>query len=210
MTRRLPLILCNLARCVLPAARRSWADAMMAELSHAENDPAALRFAGGCLLAALHARARDADTRIRTGLWSIATLTALFALLQLTCAARGMAVLLGAPDGMRDALVRYGAGPAVTASYEAARPLVVGCFLALGCAQFATAWFLSRGEIRPFLVAWSMALLIAGIAVAIQLSVLWDVEGIPSEFHALLMQAVAVPALLAWSRHRQHHFRKGS
>ncbi len=182
---------------------------MIAELSYADNDRAALGFASGCLRAALRERLRDTDTQISTAKWSIAVVTALGALIRLACAARGVSVLLGAPDTMLNSLLRHGTKPALTEAYKAARPIVVGCFLALGCAQLATAWFLSRRQIRQFLIAWSGALMIAAIAVLIQLSVLWDLEGLPSEFHALLMQAVSVPTLLAWSRHQEIRFRGG-
>lgn len=181
---------------------------MLVELSHVENNRAALTFESGCLLAALRERVRDADTQIRAALWSIAIVTALYAAFQLTCATRGLAVLLGAPDGMRDAFVQQGVTPAVMARYEAARPIVVGCFFALGMAQLATAWFLSRRQIRLFVTAWSIALLIAGIAVALQLSIVWNVQGLPSEFHALLVQAVAVPTLLVWSDGQQRRFHR--
>jgi len=208
MTHRLPLILCNVAARLLPASRRSWADGMIAELSHADDARAALNFASGCLVAALRERARDADTHIMAMLWTIAMVTALYAVVQLVCAVRGVAVLFGARDGMMDALVRNGASPTIIASYETARPMVVGCFLALGTVQIATAWFLSRGQIRPFAIAWCIALLIASIAVAIQLSIIRNGAGVPSEFHALFMQAVAVPALLVWLRRRQPHFQE--
>lgn len=175
---------------------------MIAELPYAKDGRAALSFATGCLLAAVQERARDADTHIKSGLWVIAIVTAFYAIVQIACAVRGVAVLFGAPDGMHDTLVRQGAAPAMMASYEVARPIVVGCFLALGCVQLAIAWFLSRGQIRRFLMAWPIALLIAGIAVTIQLSVFWNLEGVPSELHAPLIQAVAMAGLLAWS-HRQ-------
>lgn len=208
MTHRLPLILCNVATYLLPANRRSWADGMIAELSHVDNDRAALNFAGGCLLAAMRERARDADTHILAALWTIAIATAFYAVVRLVCAAQGVAVLFGAHDGMRGALLRHGASSSVMASYEAARPIVIGCFLALGTVQLATAWFLSRGQIRPFATAWCIAVLIAGTAVVIQLSIIPNGAGVPSEFHALLMQAVAVPALLVWLHHRQRHFQE--
>lgn len=182
---------------------------MVAELSQTEGDRAALSFAGGCLLAAMRERAHDADTHLKAGLWSIVIVTTLYAVDRLVCAGRGIAVLLGAPDGMREALLRHGITPAAMASYEMARPIVVGCFLALACAQFASAWFLSRGQIRAFAIAWLVALLSACIAVVVQLSVFWDVEGLPSEFHTLLLQALAVPALVAWSHHQHGRFQRG-
>ncbi len=210
MTDRLPLILCNVATRLLPASRRSWADAMIAELSHADDNRAALNFASGCLVAALRERACDADTHIMATLWTIAVVTALYAVVQLVCAAHGVAVLFGAHDGMLDALLRNGASSTIIANYETARPIVVSCFLALGIVQLTTAWFLSRGQFRLFATAWCTACLIAGIAVAIQLSIIPNDAGVPSEFHALLMQAVAVPVLLVWLHRRHRRFQESS
>ncbi len=198
MTRRIALGLCDMACRLLPETRRRWGEAMAAELHHAEDDRAALAFAGGCLVAALRIRVADVETRFGFGMWAIAIVTALCALFQLACGARGVAVLLGAPDGMRAALVAHGAGPALTARYEAARPIVVGCFLALGLAQLASAWLLSQRKMQAFAIAWVSTLAIAGLAVGVQLSIIWNVAGVPSEFHGLLVQAIAVPALLAW------------
>lgn len=205
MMYRLAFTLCRAAGHMLPAARKPWADAMTAELVHAEDDRAALAYAGGCLLAALRERLRDFDTRFAAGLWSIAVITGLFAVFQFACAAHGIRALLGARDGMREALLHQGASPALMASYEAARPIVIGCFIILGCTHLAAAWFLSRTQLHRFLITWSAALLVAGVAVTIQLSIVWSLDGMPSEFHALLMQAVALPALLAWS-HGRHRY----
>ena len=183
---------------------------MIAEVSQADDDRAALSFASGCVLTALRERARDVETLTCAGLWSVALLTALYAIDGLRCAARGLAVLMGAHDGMVAELVRLGAPPSVIAAYEAARPIVVGCLAALACAQFATAWFLSRGQMRRFLIAWSAAFLVAGLAVVIQLSVIWTLDGVPSEFHALLAQAIAVPGLFAWSESHRRKSHRGS
>ncbi len=183
---------------------------MIAEVSQADDDRAALSFASGCVLTALRERARDVETLTCAGLWSVALLTALYAIDGLRCAARGLAVLMGAHDGMVAQLVRLGAPPSVIAAYEAARPIVVGCLAALACAQFATAWFLSRGQMRRFLIAWSAAFLVAGLAVVIQLSVIWTLDGVPSEFHALLAQAIAVPGLFAWSESHRRKSHRGS
>ncbi len=176
---------------------------MAAEMSQAEDDHAALAFAGGCLFAAASARVADVDTRFGAGIWAIAVATACLAMFQLACAAHGVAAILGGPDGMREALMQDGAAPATIARYDAARPLVVGCSVALGLTQLATAWFLSREQLRRFLAAWSIALVIAAVAVVTQLSILFNIDGVPSEFHGLLLQSAAVPALLAWYRHRQ-------
>jgi hypothetical protein len=101
--------------------------------------------------------------------------------------------------------LHHGAGPALMTRYEAARPIVIGCFIILGCTHLAAAWFLSRTQFHRFLIAWCAALLVAGVAVAIQLSIVWSADGMPSEFHALIIQAVALPALLAWS-HGRHKY----
>ncbi|QNQ08052.1 hypothetical protein [Sphingomonas alpina] len=205
MTHRLAFTLCRVAGHMLPAARKPWADAMTAELAHAEDDRAALAYAGGCLLAALHERMCDFDTRFTAGLWSIAIVTSLFAVVQFACAAHGIRALLGARDGMSEALLHHGASPALMASYEAARPIVIGCFIILGCTHLAAAWFLSRTQFHRFLIAWCAALLVASVAVAIQLSIVWSIDGVPSEFHALILQAVVLPALLAWSQSRHKY-----
>lgn len=203
MMRHLAVALCEAAGRLLPATRKRWADAMIVELSHADDDRDALAFGAGCLHAALRERARDLDTRFAAGLWSIAVFTALFAVLRLECAARGIAVLLGARDGMRDLLAVQGASLALLARYDFARPAVTGCFVILGCAHLAGGWFLGQGQVRRFMAAWCVALVVAAFAVAVQLSVFWQLDGVPSEFHALLVQAIAVPALLAWFHRRQ-------
>ena len=205
MMRRLASALCDGARRVMPPARRGWATAMAAELVHIEADRAALAYAGGCLLAAARARLHDFETRFAAGRWTIALATLLFAALQSLCAARGVRALLGGRDGMLDALIRArGPHAPMVASYTQARPIVVACFLALSALHLAAAWFLTRAQLGRFLTVWCLAVLVAITAVAIQLSIVWTADGIPCEFHPLLVQAVALPALLAWSngRHR--------
>lgn len=204
MSGRLPVALCDLAARLLPARRRLWGDAMRAELAHIDDRRSAFAHAGGCLVAAVRERARDFDTRFTAGLWAVALASTAFALIHLACAARGMNVLLGGHDGFREALIRGGADAQLLASYESARPVVVACIAGLGLAHLAAAFLLFRTEVGRFLVAWSVALLIATIAVVIQLSVIWSLDGLPSEYFALLIQAVAVPLLLFWSngRHR--------
>lgn len=204
MKRRLAAAICRAASRLLPDRRQGWADAMLAELAHADDDRDALVFAAGCLFAAMHERVHDIDSRYVAGLWSLAIATALFAVLQLECAARGIATLFGARDGMHDALIQHGASAALLENYTAARPVVIAGFVALGCLQLAGAWFLSRGQLHRFLAASGTALVIATTVVAIQLSIVWTLNGVPSEFHALLMQAVALPALLAWFHRRQN------
>jgi hypothetical protein len=208
VTEPLPFALCDLARRLLPPASRPWGDAMKAELSHIADRRHALDYAGGCLVAAAKARARDFDTRFAAGLWSVASVGAIFAYVHLACAARGIAVLRGARDGFLDALVRSGAADAdLLLRYQSARPIVIACLLGLGLAHLAAAWFLVRRDLRRFLIAWSAALLAAILAVTIQLSVVWSADGLPSEFAALLVQAAMLAMLLLWSRGRHERMR---
>lgn len=200
MRRRLAQALCAAAGRLLPPGRRAWGEAMAAELAHVEPGGAALEFAAGCLLAAGRARVGDGATQIVLSWWSLAVATAALAAARLACAGRGMAVLLGAPDGMRAGLAAAGADPVRLSAYDAARPIVIACFVALGVAELASAWCLARGRLYGLLLSWAAALLIGGTAVGIQLSIAGDIDGVPSEFHAALLQALAVPVLLLWSR----------
>lgn len=202
MMRRFALVLCDFATGVLPAARKRWGKAMAAELQYVD-DSAALAYACGCAVTAIRERTRDFDTRFITGLWLIAIVTGLLAITQIACAVRGVEVLFGAPDGMYDSLVRkYGAKSILITNYVSARPVVIGSFFFLGSAHLAAAFFLIRAQFHLFLIAWCAALLIAIVAVAAQLSIIWNLDGVPLEFQALLVQALALPALLAWSNGR--------
>ena len=54
--RRWAVTLAQHAACVMPGARSPWADAMRRELDYIGDDPAALRWALGCILASYRAR----------------------------------------------------------------------------------------------------------------------------------------------------------
>jgi hypothetical protein len=54
--RRLAVKLAQHASCVMPGAQAPWADAMRRELDYIADDPAALRWALGCLLAGYRAK----------------------------------------------------------------------------------------------------------------------------------------------------------
>jgi hypothetical protein len=206
---RFALALCDLAGLVLPRPRKVWGDAMKAELNHIGDGRSALIHASGCCVAAVKARALDFDTRFAAGIWSVALASVAFALFHITCASRGVDVLLGAPDGFLEALQRSGrADTQLVASYRSAMPIVVACLFGLGFAHLAAAWFLFRMQLQRFLFAWFAALLIAIVAVAIQVSIVWSPDGLPSEFFALLVQTVALPLLLLWSNGRHRHLRR--
>lgn len=206
MNGRLSIALCDLAILVLPRPRKTWGDAMKAELSHIAEDGQVMTYASGCLVAAVKERALDFETRFSAALGVVALTSAAFGVFHVLCAARGVDALLGAPDGFLDALVRSGrADTHLVASYLSARPIVIACLFGLGVAHLAAACFLVRLELQRFTIAWCAALLIAIAAVVIQLSIVWSVDGLPSEFYALLVQAVGLPALLLWSNGRHRH-----
>jgi len=208
MTRGIAVVLCGAASRLLPVARGSWGDAMTAELSYIESDDAALSYACGCVLTALRERAYDFDTRFAAGLWSVAIATSFFAALQLICAVRGVRALLGGPDRILDGLVHaYGANSSSVAGYEMARPIVIGCFFALSFSQFVAAWLLSRAEFHRFVIVWCMTLVVATVAVTLQLSIIWNLTGVPSEFYGLVVQSLALSALLSWSNGRHRRLR---
>ena len=203
MMHRLAYALCDLAIILLPPGRRLWGKAMKAELAYVDDIASALTHAGGCVVAAAKQRLSDFDARFTVGLGTLALLSAGFGIFHIACASRGVDVLLGRPDGFLVTLVRSGrASPELIASYHAAMPIVIGCLFALGFAHLGASYFLLRRQWRRFLIAWCAALVAAIIAVAVQLSVVWSEDGLPSEFFALLIQAVALPVLLLWSNGR--------
>ncbi len=201
MTRRLAALLNAASLRVLPSSRREWGEAMSAELAYID-DRAALVHAGHCVVAAFGERVRDFETRFSAALGLVAMATVVFALTQLECAMRGVQVLLGRSDGMLALLIDHGAGPQRVALYQTTRPLVVTCFLLLGAIQLLGAWLLLRRRWRPFLVVWGAALAVAVCAVWLQLRVVWSLDGVPSEFNGVLVQAVCLSLILAWSNGR--------
>lgn len=209
MTRRLAYALCDLAILVLPRGRIVWGEAMKAELAYVGDGAAVLAHAGGCIVAATKERLLDFDARFAAGLWTLTLLSMSFAIFHIACASRGVDVMLGGRDGFLTALVRSGkATPELIASYHAAMPFVIACLFALGIAHLAGSYFLLRREWDRFLFAWCGALLAASAAVVVQLSVVWSSDGLPSEFIALLVQAIALPMLLLWSNGRHRPIRR--
>lgn len=207
---RLALSLGDLATRILPSGRKGWGEAMKAELIHIDDERSAVAHARGCLIAAVRERALDFHTRFAAGIWGVALVSGAFAFFHLKCASRGVDVLLGArDDGFLETLRHSGRADAeLVAAYQNAMPVVIACFFCLGAAHLAAAWFLFRMQLRRFLWAWCAALLVATAAVAIQLSIVWSPDGLPSEFFALLVQAVALPALLFWSGGRHLRLRR--
>ncbi|HEV2043283.1 MAG TPA: hypothetical protein VGR05_01270, partial [Sphingomicrobium sp.] len=130
---------------------------METELHYIEDHGAAIRYAIGCLLVALKERVLDFNTGLAAFVWSIAAASVAFALFHLQCAARGVQVLLGRPDGFLNSLVRGGADADLIDSYRNAMPIVIGCLLWLGLSHLAAAYFLVRRHLRRFVFAWCSA-----------------------------------------------------
>lgn len=208
MSDRLARALCDLAARVLPRARKEWGEAMKAELDHVDGRASGFVHARGCLVAAVKERARDFDTLFAAGLWSVALATTAFALSHILCAARGVSVLLGWNRDRFLAVLLRGDHAGTANAYLSARPYVIAFLFALGFAQLAVARFLVRANLGGFAIAAVVAAMLAAAGVAFQLSIVWMPDGVPSEFFAPLVQALAVPALLLWSNGR--HALRGS
>ena len=121
----------------------------------------------------------------------------------------GLQVMLGKQDDLLPKLQMIEpANVALATGYHAAMPFIIGLFFGLGASQLLAAYFLSRLQLGRFLAAWCAGLMIASVAVTIQLSIIWTLDGLPSEFFALRIQALAVPVLVLWSNGRHHHLRR--
>jgi hypothetical protein len=70
--RRLAVKLAQHASCVMPGARSPWADAMRRELDYIGGDPAALRWALGCILASYRARLTERPGFNTRAAWRVA------------------------------------------------------------------------------------------------------------------------------------------
>lgn len=186
---------------VLPASRREWGEAMSAERAYVDERDA-LAQAIGSLIAALKERVRDFDSRFSLAVGLIALVTAVCAFDRMVCAIRGAQILMGRPDGML-ALLRKGAmNPELVARYEMLRPFVVACFFGLGVAYMLGAWLLLRKKWAAFSTVSAMTLAIAVCAIWLQLLVVGGLDGVPSEVDGLVVQAIFIPLILAWSNGR--------
>jgi hypothetical protein len=204
MMRRLAIVACDLAGFALPPARARWHAAMVAEVACIRDDRDAMRFAAGCLVAGLRERIADDDSRFTAGLASLAVVSLLAALAHIGLAWRGAKLLVAGPDRFFALLQAANPDqPMSRAAFDAAMPVVAVCFLGLGIAHLCGGWLLLRRRLRHFAWAWGAGLVFAAIAVAVQLSVVWSLDGLPSEFTALLVQMLGLPALLVWSEARR-------
>lgn len=83
--RRLAVKLMQHAARILPGARSPWADAMRRELDYIGDDPAAVRWALGCILASYRARLADRPSFRTPAAWQhVAASGALIILIGLT------------------------------------------------------------------------------------------------------------------------------
>jgi hypothetical protein len=209
MIRQLTSALADLTVYVLPASQKPWGAAMKEELRYIQRPGEALVYASGCIWAATLTRIRSFDTLFGGMLWLLAAATLVFASLQLSCAIRGLAALSGGPDGLYTAMISsHGQKSELVTKYESARPFIVFSFFVLAIGHLILAWLLIQGQVRRFAFVWLSTFVIATISVAIQLSILWDASSIPSEFHGLLVQGLALSLLLTWSDGRHLQSRK--
>jgi len=206
MMRPLAMILCEFARFTLPKKRKAWGDVMKAETKYIGDDRAAVIYAVGCLFAGFKERAKDFRTCFFIGHWSVVAITVALALYHIHCAWRGMLVMWGKPDPLYEALLRgSSADRMVAAAYHDATPIIVSLIFGLGVMHLVAAYFFARLQLQNFVYAWIAALLVSVLAVVIQLSIIWNLNGLPAEFVALIIQLLAVPALLLWSNGRHRH-----
>ncbi len=204
MMRRIAIAACDVAGLALPPGRARWHAAMLAEVSCIGDDRDAMRFAAGCLVAGLRERIADADSRFTAGLVSLAVVSLVAAFAHIGLAWRGAELLVAGPDRFFALLQAANPDqPMSRAAFDAAMPVLASCFLGLGIAHLCGAWLLLRRRLRDFAWAWGGGLLFASVAVAVQLSVVWSLDGLPSEFAALLVQMLGLPALLLWSEARR-------
>ncbi len=201
--------LCDSAARLLPADQAAWGKAMRAELAYIAPGRDALVHGIGCVLTAARVRSRDVETGFAVGRWALALFGAAFACWYFACALHGVAVLRGTSDGFLDTLIRDRAGAELIARYKAARPVVVACLFALGSAHLIAAWLIVRGDIGRFVIAWTVAAVMAVVTVAVQLRVVWRVDAPPSELVAVLVQASALTLLLLWADNRNARRRPG-
>jgi hypothetical protein len=196
MIRALALLLSRAAQRALPPGREDWRAAMGAEMEHVQGNLAQLAFSASCVRAALNERVKHPPSIALAGIWAVALLTALLALFQLGCAARGASIALGAPDSYLEALLNGTEEQrSIGDAYRSATPAVVVCLGAMGLAQLLGAFLLARRKWRLFVLAsWAALASCLGMAGII----LWigvGSEALLLQFSALVLQAIAVPLL---------------
>lgn len=204
MMRRIAVMAGDLAGHVLPSSRSHWHAAMIAEVASIEDDRDAAGFAFGCLVAGLRERLADIDTRFSAGIGVLALVGMTAAAVHFTLGWRGASMSATGRAHFFKLLQAADPGqPISRAAFDTAMPIIAGCFLMLALAHLCGAWLLLRGRLREFACAWAVGLFFAVIAVAVQLAVVWSLDGLPSEFIASLVQIIGLPALLHLSRARR-------
>ncbi|MDG2535134.1 hypothetical protein P6144_15850 [Sphingomonas sp. HITSZ_GF] len=137
-----------LALCCLGESRREWRAAMRAEFEAAAEDGAPLRFAAGCLMAAL----RELVTREegRFALTSYALVLGLMlpmAALQIGCALLGLPYLYPDQHGLAGALLEGRAHEDLLRTvYQAAIPSLALLQLLIGIGHLCIAWAMLEGD----------------------------------------------------------------
>lgn len=154
--RRFAARLADLTVAVTPATQNDWATAMTVEVESIENDVEALRFALGCLWAAIQQRfglKAIAGARV-----FVAMITIAYALFHLAGVANIAPILLGRPDPFCEMLIANG-NLAAAAWHEEAHPWIAAFLAAMGLSHLFAGIFLLYWRPWLFAVAVSVAII---------------------------------------------------
>jgi hypothetical protein len=179
----------------LPLQRRTWGQAMRAELDHVGDGKEALLFALGCLVAAFAERIRSI-TGPEAARLAFAAATLGLAAFHLNCAADGVRILAGGADPFHASLLRSGPAFRETAElWRAATPLLTLGFGALGLANLAASVSAALAKRAAFANAFAAALAIALLQAVNVLAVLGLTAGLQT-FLAFIGLQAALSSLL--------------
>lgn len=204
----------EVAAGMLPAERHGWACGMRAEYHEACDAGQPMRFALGCLSAALRTLLNAPAGRfalVRNGT-VLATLVPL-ATFHLGCAVGASRFALGRPDHFHTALLAgTEAQRRVAAAYAGAAPLIAILLFALATSHLVAAWQLMEWRLRRALVAGGAGLLAAtGLAVAIVGS-MGDWRGVAVQFAGAGVEIVLLSSFAFWAKRLKswdHHATSG-
>ena len=185
----------------LPPERHEWAHAMAAEMESAADAGQALRFAAGCLSAAIRLRMRRAPDQFAAARLAVALAVILpLAVFHFGCALSGMKLLMTGQDHYSQLLFAGGIEQQrAAAHYMSAAPLLTVLLLALSLSHVAAAWQLAKW--RPALLQGAMiAALLTTLCLAILIAPVtpgWI--GLAIQFSGIAAEILALPLFLMWS-----------
>lgn len=202
MSGDVPHLIMALAERCMPSDRLDWGRAMRAELDEAVLGDRPMRFALGCLAAAVlqmprHHAGRFAIARHALSLGMIVPI----AVFHLGCALSGARLMLSSSDHYAARLAAGGAsGRAAAEAYLAAAPALTLLLLLLALAHLRIAWIILDGQWRRAGGLWLVAAGLAATIVAIIAAIDPGLRGSAIQFAALAIELVAIPVLATWQR----------